>query len=106
MNRVLACLALSAAPLAAQPAEPFERAVLPFITKYCVSCHNGKSNSGGLDLTDYPTAKAFRESRETWERILKRVSAGTMPPRRMPPPPPEETEAVVAWLRNQLNVRE
>jgi hypothetical protein len=76
--------------------------VLPFIEKYCVACHNEKSNSGGLDLRVYRTTKAFKEDRDTWERILKRIAAESMPPRNAPKPSANEVQAVAEWLRNEF----
>jgi hypothetical protein len=86
--------------------EPFERAVVPFVSRYCVTCHNERSNSGGLDLTVFKDFTAFRNNRDAWERILKRVAAGEMPPRRGPQPPAADTEAVIVWLRAELGKTE
>jgi hypothetical protein len=104
-NAAIILLGMAIGAEAADPAERFETAVLPYIEKYCVPCHNDKSNSGGLDLKVYRNTAAFREGRDTWERILRRVDAGTMPPSRSPRPPESETAAVTAWLRDQLKAR-
>lgn len=98
----LALCGMAAHVAAADKQERFETAVLPFVGKYCVSCHNDKSNSGGLDLTVYKSTADFKNSRETWERIARRIAAGDMPPRRGARPPADETEGVTDWLGKQL----
>src|SRR5205085_11046751 len=49
------------------------------VNKYCVGCHNEKAKTGGLTLekmdVDHPFANA-----ETWEKVIKKVRAGLMPP--------------------------
>jgi cytochrome c551/c552 len=49
------------------------------VTKYCVTCHNEKAKTGGLSLeqldADHPAANA-----ETWEKVIRKLRAGLMPP--------------------------
>src|SRR5215471_17611257 len=49
------------------------------VTKYCVTCHNEKAKTGGLTLeqldVDHPAANA-----ETWEKVVRKLRAGLMPP--------------------------
>jgi hypothetical protein len=55
------------------------------VTKYCLTCHNDKSKTGGLSLekldVDHPAADA-----ETWEKAIRKLRAGLMPPAGMPRP--------------------
>ena len=49
------------------------------VTKYCVGCHNERAKTGGLSLekldADHPAADA-----ETWEKAIRKLRAGLMPP--------------------------
>jgi len=49
------------------------------VNQYCVTCHNQKLKTGGLELDaldpDHPAANA-----ETWEKVVHKVRAGLMPP--------------------------
>ena len=53
-----------------------QRAIL---TEYCVGCHNDRAKVGGLSLEqldiDHPEANA-----ETWEKVVRKLRAGMMPP--------------------------
>ena len=53
-----------------------QRAVL---TEYCLTCHNDRSRIGGLTLesvdVDHPEANP-----EVWEKVIRKLRAGMMPP--------------------------
>ena len=72
--------AASAAPSASPPAPAeavaAQRAV---IDRYCTGCHNDRLKTGGLslgaiDLNDVP------KSAQTWEKVVRKLRAGLMPP--------------------------
>src|SRR5581483_1311390 len=72
MKRLLCLLCLLCAfPLFAQ-----DRA---FLNQYCVTCHNEKAKTAGLMLdkldVDHPGDNA-----ETWEKVVRKLRAGMMPP--------------------------
>ena len=73
-----------AAQQAAAPAPP---AGDPHATvdKYCVNCHNERLKSGGLalDHMDYSDVAA---SAGVWEKAIKKVRVGMMPPQGAPQP--------------------
>src|SRR5262249_37179924 len=65
------------ATAAAKPAEsPLDRAVT---NQYCVTCHNQRAKTGGLAIDaldfDHPEKDA-----ETWEKVIRKVKTGMMPP--------------------------
>src|SRR5262245_33870828 len=65
---------------AADPAD--QRALLD---RYCVTCHSDRLRTGGLTLEKLRTDDLGREA-ETWEKVLRKVRTGQMPPARMPRP--------------------
>ena len=93
---VAAVLCLQAEPAAQQPAR---RAVLD---KYCVTCHNERVKTANLmlDRTDDTNLGAHVE---TWEKVLRKVRTGTMPPPNMPQPSAEERSALLTWLETSLD---
>src|SRR5207253_7842488 len=76
---VLIVAIVFAAPLAqaAGPAGPAEPAEV--INKYCVTCHNDKARTGGLTLEHVDFADVPKGA-ETWEKVIRKVRAGMMPP--------------------------
>jgi Protein of unknown function (DUF1592)/Protein of unknown function (DUF1588)/Protein of unknown function (DUF1585)/Protein of unknown function (DUF1587)/Protein of unknown function (DUF1595)/Planctomycete cytochrome C len=55
------------------------------VNKYCVTCHNERAKTGGIVLekidVDHPAASA-----ELWERVIRKLRAGLMPPSGAPRP--------------------
>lgn len=50
-----------------------------FVAQYCVSCHNQKARTAGLALDTLDAAHPETHA-ETWERVLVRLQARSMPP--------------------------
>jgi hypothetical protein len=79
----LALTLAAGAPIAAhlqpQPATPDPASPRAFVDKYCLSCHSTRVKTAGLDLEtldlDAPAGHA-----ETWEKVIARLRAGSMPP--------------------------
>ncbi|HEY3822963.1 MAG TPA: DUF1592 domain-containing protein [Bryobacteraceae bacterium] len=59
-----------------------ERALL---NKYCVTCHNEKLKTAGLMLDKVDT-EHFGDGAEVWEKVVRKIHGGTMPPLGMPRP--------------------
>ena len=90
-----------AAPTAQQPVDP-GAAHAAVVGKYCVTCHNDKSRTGGLslehaDLTDVP------KGAETWEKAIRKLRVGMMPPPGMPRPAPAQLDGLAAYLETALD---
>ena len=55
------------------------------VNRYCLGCHNDQALRGGLSLEDASLAKiAGHEA--LWERVLRKLRAGAMPPNNSPRP--------------------
>ena len=55
------------------------------LDRYCVTCHNARLRTGGLALDALNVANAGREP-ETWEKVVRKVRTGMMPPSGAPRP--------------------
>ena len=55
------------------------------VNKYCLTCHNERAKTGGIVLekidVDHPAASA-----ELWEKVIRKLRAGLMPPSGAPRP--------------------
>ena len=102
---------------AGQPPLASPESVRSLLDRYCVTCHSERRVTGSgepaslldsqirdtglaLDLADgaQPSANA-----ELWERVLRRLKSGSMPPAGRPRPGAEETRAVTRWLETRLD---
>lgn len=81
----------------------FNQTVLPLLKNNCAACHNNRSNSGGLSIEDFYSEQSMVSNRDAWERILKRLRNGTMPPGKDKPAGIAE---VISFVEGALETRE
>ena len=72
------------------------------IQRYCVSCHNQRLKTAGLtldtlDVTDVSIGP------ETWEKVVRKLRAGAMPPANAPRPGTTEYEHLAASIEAALD---
>jgi len=72
------------------------------VSTYCVSCHNDKTRSGELSL-EHVDVTDVSKSVETWEKVIRKVRAGMMPPAGMPRPDAPTLEAFVSYLETSID---
>jgi hypothetical protein len=79
----------------------FSSHVLPFLERYCYSCHSSKKPKGSLDLSRDSTVGAIAKNARQWEMVLERLQAQEMPPEDAKRHPKSRERAeVVAWIRD------
>jgi mono/diheme cytochrome c family protein len=61
------------------------RRLLSVLDKYCVTCHSDKLRTNGPYLQSVDVIKAPEEA-ELWEKVIRKVRGGAMPPQGMPRP--------------------
>jgi mono/diheme cytochrome c family protein len=55
------------------------------VDRYCVTCHNARMRAGGLALDAFKVADAHGDA-QTWEKVVRKVRTGMMPPSGAPRP--------------------
>ena len=71
------------------------------LDRYCVTCHNARLKTAGLTLDDInPTDVGVHA--ETWEKVLRKIRAGQMPPVGRPRPEPAAASAFMSALETSL----
>ncbi len=89
-------VAFGQAPAAGAPAA---RAL---VNQYCTGCHNQKLKTAGLALDVLDTTRIAPDAKD-WERVLRKVSAGEMPPPKLPRPDAATATSFTQWLGSQLD---
>ena len=56
------------------------------LDQYCVTCHNDKTKTANFSLEKADLATAG-DHPEIWERVIRKMRAGMMPPAGLPRPP-------------------
>jgi mono/diheme cytochrome c family protein len=72
------------------------------VDRYCLTCHNARQKTGGLVLQDLDLADLAAHS-DTWEKVIKKVRAGMMPPPGRPRPDNGSMAAFATYLETALD---
>src|SRR5580700_8243987 len=72
------------------------------LDQYCVTCHDDEQKTANLSLEklDLNTVGAHPE---VWEKVIRKLRAGMMPPPGMPRPPLAKYEELRDWLETQID---
>ena len=102
VNRLVPVTVLMAASLSAQHLSPHPSQDRALLDKYCVTCHNSKTKIAGLtfdtaDLTKVPA------NAEMWEKVIKKLRTGAMPPLGMPRPEKANVDEFLSWLEGSID---
>ncbi len=97
-TRLLILIAATTSAGLAQPT-PDYRAIL---NQYCVTCHNEKTKTAGLTLEKIDLTRIPADA-DIWEKVIRKVRVGMMPPQSAPHPDAATREALVAYLQTTLD---
>ncbi len=89
----------AAAQKAAPATASSERAVLD---QYCVTCHDDELKTANLSLEKLDLT-TVGDHPEVWEKVIRKLRAGMMPPPGMPRPPLAKYEELRDWLEAQID---
>src|SRR5206468_35062 len=78
------------------------------VNQYCSTCHSDKAKAAGMDSArkiDFDRLDIADVSRdaETWERVVRKLRAGMMPPSGVRRPDGLTYKGLIAWLENELD---
>ena len=76
-----------------------ERALLD---QYCVTCHNQRLKTAGLTI-DKLDLEHVQDHAEIWEKVVRKLRAGMMPPMGLPRPQPPVMESMISFLEKELD---
>jgi len=72
------------------------------IDQYCVTCHNEKAKTAGLMLDKLDIDHAAEQA-DVWEKVVRKLRGGMMPPQGMPRPEQAKIDGLVTWLEASLD---
>lgn len=73
------------------------------LARYCFDCHDDAERTADLSLESLDVDHVGADA-ATWERVVRKLATGMMPPHDGGPRPrPAEAEAVLAWLEGELD---
>ena len=71
------------------------------VDQYCLTCHNDRAKTGNLSLTGLDVSQP--DQAEIWEKVVRKVRAGLMPPSGMPRPDRAALDAFAGRLETGLD---
>src|SRR4026209_2394421 len=72
------------------------------LDKYCSKCHNTQDWAGGVAF-DTLTPETIPDDAETWEKAVRKLRGGLMPPAGNPRPDHQATQPLVSWMEANLD---
>ncbi|MBI2149797.1 MAG: DUF1587 domain-containing protein, partial [Acidobacteria bacterium] len=94
---VVGCAAVLA--VIAQDSASDHRAAL---NQYCAACHNQRTKTAGLALDAMDLGNIGRDA-EVWEKAVRKLRSGMMPPQGAPRPDDVTRSGLVSWLASELD---
>ena len=96
----------SAPALASQPARADAAAAIAaqraLLDKYCVTCHNDRVKTANFSLEGADLARVGEQA-ELWEKVVRKLRAGVMPPPDVPRPPLADYDGLRDWLESAID---
>ncbi len=102
------CLLLSAGlasprtPLLSQAPVSASSPYRSLLDQYCVTCHNERLKTAGLML-DKLDINHVGASAETWEKVIRKLRGGMMPPQGRPRPANADLDKFAGWLESSID---
>jgi mono/diheme cytochrome c family protein len=93
---------LTAVRAAQSPAEGAAGAQAAIINSYCVTCHSDKARTGGLSL-EHADLTDVTKATETWEKVVRKIRVGMMPPPGMPRPDKPVLDGLASFIETSID---
>ena len=72
------------------------------VDQYCVTCHSDRVLIANMTLENADFSDVANNA-EAWEKVIRKLRAGVMPPAGVSRPPLDEYEALRDWLENEID---
>jgi hypothetical protein len=100
--RLFFILAIGAAVAIAASAQQPSNDPQATLNRYCVTCHNAKLKTGGLEL-DKLDLQRVAPNAEAWEKVVRKLRAGMMPPAGAPRSDRAQLDQLAATVEDALD---
>jgi len=95
-------MAVSSRAAEMAPMASFRSEIRPILQNYCFDCHADGVNKGNVALDAFISDEAAVTNRVLWEKALRNLRAGLMPPANKPHPTEAERSAVTQWIKSAV----
>jgi mono/diheme cytochrome c family protein len=102
MVAVASVTGVSQTPTPSTPAAAAAAPSAALLAQYCVTCHNARAKAGGLTLDPAELTQIDRHA-ETWEKVIRKLQTGMMPPSGAPRPARAAIDGFITSLQTQID---
>ncbi len=102
MGAILVSLGATSAAEIASGSAGFSANVQPFLKDNCIKCHGPEKSKGKITLHTLEADLAAGHGLERWEKILKELKSGEMPPEDEKQPTATDRTTVIKWIEASL----
>src|SRR3954469_13529361 len=95
-------LALASAGIATQRPAPTIASRKAFVDQYCVNCHNADDKVAGIAFDTMDLSRVAKDG-EVWEKAIKKLKGGMMPPPGAKQPDRKAALGFASWLETSLD---
>lgn len=75
---------------------------MAMLKTYCVGCHNAKTRTGGLAFDELKAADVPQRA-EIWEKVVRKLRGGMMPPPGARRPDQAQVDGFITWMQGYLD---
>ena len=100
--RIRVAAAVVAMPMALPSLTAATGEAKPLTEQYCVACHNDSARTAGISLQGLDPSEPHVQP-AIWEKVLRKVGSGEMPPSDVPAPDPAARAGFVEALEGALD---
>src|SRR6266446_5102084 len=97
------CYGQEPKPKAAASALPAAIEPQRLIAQYCVTCHNTRLKTAGMALDGAGLLAHIGQNAEVFEKVVRKLRAGMMPPPGAPRPDPAVLQTLAAGFETELD---
>jgi hypothetical protein len=72
------------------------------VSRYCTDCHNAAELAGGVSLEGAARSDVHAHA-EVWEKVVRKLRGGLMPPPGEPRPDEQQIETFATWMETSLD---
>ena len=81
----------------------YQSQVRPFLKQYCAGCHNARVKTAGVAVDGFLSGNSIAEQNGVWEKMLRKIRTGEMPPPGMPRAPQSAVNEFVTVVGDELD---
>ncbi|MEM9412856.1 MAG: DUF1592 domain-containing protein, partial [Planctomycetota bacterium] len=80
----------------------FDQRIQPILEEKCADCHTGPEANAGVDFEQFTNVEQILDSDRFWNRVIREISNGRMPPEDSNPLSKPESKLLTSWIGNTL----